>query len=81
MRRKSRLRRHWQFSVQLGHSQTSVLLAVTYLHSFIRRIRKIMWVMQTRGIPIALAINVLQAIAQKQANSATGLLLSMKVFR
>jgi hypothetical protein len=56
-------------------------LAVIYLHSFIRRIRKIMWVMQTRGIPIALGINVLQAIAQKLADSATGLWLSMKVFR
>jgi len=56
-------------------------LAVTYLHSFLRRIRKIMWVLQTSGIPIALGMNVLQAIAQKQVNTATVLWLSMKVFR
>jgi len=40
-----------------------------------------MWVLQTSGIPIALGMNVLQAIAQKQVNTATVLWLSMKVFR
>ena len=74
------VRRHWQFSVQHGHSETGVL-PVRHLSSFILRIRKIMWVMRTRGIPIALGINVLQATAQKQANSAMGLWLSMKAFR
>jgi len=37
--------------------------------------------MQTRGIPIALWIHVLQATAQKQAHSTTRLWLSMKAFR
>ena len=73
------VRRHWQFFVQHGHSETSVLPG-RHLSSFIRHIRNFIWVKQTRGIPIALWINILQATAQKQAKSA-GLWPSLKAFR